>query len=272
MPNKLDDRYVVYDLTSAINLLPIEHGGTGNQTITPGYVIVSEDNGGTTRMKSSLITDANLGALQNISAANLIETRLGWLDSHLADTTDHVPTSVAASQYLRSNTNGKPSWNTGQLPTVSGDDTKYLAGDNTWKDISALTGVNYTSGGSVLSTYIVSHYLTGVLNVGWRSASAKKCVQAKMPAGGAVDVYIFAQSSGGSGYAYIAKNGVAQTGTIATNTTQSLTKLNISVNAGDTIEVWLWGANSGDTAVLREFRIHSGVTAAYIPYALLHYA
>ena len=127
MSNKLDERYVEYDLDNAISILPIKNGGTGSNVITPGMVMISFATGGAvpfeTVVKASDITVANLNALQNYAAGDTIETRIGNIENnHVGGVGSkiHVPISGTSNQYLKSVNAGNPVWQSGLLPTTGG--------------------------------------------------------------------------------------------------------------------------------------------------------
>lgn len=190
MSNKLDERYVEYDLDNAISILPIKNGGTGSNVITASRVMISHPTGGAvpfeTVVKASDITVENLGALQGISAASTIETRIGNIENnHVGGVGSkiHVPTSGASNQYLKSVNGGNPVWQSGILPTTTGADiTKYLRGDNSWQPTADIipninivawvkfnaTGVIYSSGAFNVSS--VTHLSTGNYRVNFVSS------------------------------------------------------------------------------------------------------
>lgn len=71
---RLDDRHVLYDLTSAISILPIVHGGTGSNTLMQGITagdnrVVCTDAGGNRLVADAQITVNELRALNGADQA-----------------------------------------------------------------------------------------------------------------------------------------------------------------------------------------------------------
>jgi len=122
MANKLDDRYVEYDLVNSINVLPVEHGGTGvgaypnanrilmtKATGIPASPISIEDSGwGIGSMGALSSWDANKGPF---------EARIQTGETHIANVSLHLPSG--------------------------GSNVTFLRGDNTWQAISTTADLVY---------------------------------------------------------------------------------------------------------------------------------
>ncbi len=116
--SKLDDRYVEYDLANSINVLPVEHGGTGigsyNNTnrilTTKATGIPSEP----IRIEESTWDVSSLDALTSYNSINgPFEARIQANEAHRLNSGIHVPSG--------------------------GLNTDYLRGDNTWVPLNSLT-------------------------------------------------------------------------------------------------------------------------------------
>ena len=209
MSNKLDDRYVEYDLDSAINILPIENGGTGRNVITPGEVIISNSTGEAApfdvELKASGITAANLNALQNIGAGSTIETRIAAIENnHVAGVGSkiHVPASGVSNQYLKSVNAGNPVWQSGLLPTTGSDANYVWSGNGSWIPVS--TGVDYIDPSVVYGSTVVDITTSQTWNI---------------PAG--VKLLSIQACAGGGGGGRATDGGVGQRGGTGGNTSIS---------------------------------------------------
>jgi len=116
MSNKLDDRYVEYDLANSINILPVENGGTGIQDLqNADRILVSVATGipgSPLRVGSSGWDIEQLNSLSSWDRLKgPFEARIQTTETHLTNTAKHIPTG--------------------------GTNTTFLRGDNTWQSISA---------------------------------------------------------------------------------------------------------------------------------------
>lgn len=118
MSDKLDDRYVEYDLDNSINVLDFAHGGTGTNTLAPnGNILIAQATGDPDPNKALRIADSgwgygSLGALANWAAEGNgpFEGRVQNAEAHINDASIHVP--------------------------VGGTNTTFLRGDGSWQAIS----------------------------------------------------------------------------------------------------------------------------------------
>jgi len=139
MADLLDNRYVEYDLTGAINILPAEHGGTGVSTL--GFadrILITEATGipgSPLKIVSSLFTKTDLTAFIGYAASGNgpFEGRIQIAENHAANSLIHLP--------------------------AGGDSSQYLRGDKTWQLISSLTAdhVNMAIGAHPASAISVNN-------------------------------------------------------------------------------------------------------------------
>jgi len=131
MSNKLDDRYVEYDLANSINILPVEHGGTGiNNLINADRILISQATGvpaSPLKINTSSWSIDSLGALTSWDPnKGAFEARIQNTEAHVLDSGIHVP--------------------------PGGTNLTFLRGDNTWHTISLiLTGIDDSDNGLILA-------------------------------------------------------------------------------------------------------------------------
>jgi len=106
MANKLDDRYVEYDLANSINVLPVENGGTGTGDLqVADRILISKATGipeSPLKIEVSSWGIDSLGALTSWdSNKGAFEARIQSLESHQSNNDIHLPTGGSNSTFLR---------------------------------------------------------------------------------------------------------------------------------------------------------------------------
>jgi len=102
--NKLDGKFVEYDLETAINVLPTEHGGTGRANFAIGdndHILIY--NGSVEEIQAINLSGTLLRqAMVGYNIANLtIEQRLVAAKNHIDTSSLHLPTGGSNSTFLR---------------------------------------------------------------------------------------------------------------------------------------------------------------------------
>ncbi len=132
MSDKLDDRYVEYDLDNSINILDAGHGGTGTSNINEegGFnagqrILISHPTGFPAPDDLKILSSGWSPDYLNSLAAydpnkGPFENRITNTETHVSDTDIHVP--------------------------LNGLNTTFLRGDNTWQPISGDAENVYVSG------------------------------------------------------------------------------------------------------------------------------
>ena len=113
MSNKLDDRYVEYDLANSINVLTVEHGGTGiNSYANANRILITKATGipaNPIRIEDSGWGIDSLGALASWdSNKGAFEARIQTAEAHIVNSAKHLPSGGTNSTFLR----GDKTWQT----------------------------------------------------------------------------------------------------------------------------------------------------------------
>jgi len=118
MANKLDDRYIEYDLANSINVLPVENGGTGIGSYAhANRILITQATGVPAtpiKIEESVWDIASLGALVSWDAnKGAFEARIQTLETHQNTSSLHVPSGGSEYVFLCGLGTWRPASSTG---------------------------------------------------------------------------------------------------------------------------------------------------------------
>jgi len=148
MANKLDDRYVEYDLANSINVLPVENGGTGvNSYPYANRILITKATGNPNSPISIEDSGWGVGSLGALASwdpnKGPFEARIQSSEAHISNTSLHIPSG--------------------------GSNETFLRGDNTWQTLASnfygsLTENGWTEFPNGLIIQWHKHHWTGGVN------------------------------------------------------------------------------------------------------------